>query len=655
MDRYLKTFLAIMMVSMLTIGMLTPAMAVSSKAYSFEDNLEVALPSVAYEQSYVPGEILVKFNPGVSEAKIAAMNSKNGATVTYTSPYAGFKILKIPKTKSVEEMVEIYSKNPNVESTSANYIMHAAMVPNDPGYTAYQWNFYSQYGINVTEAWNTSNGSDVVVAVLDTGVAYEDYAQNPVKRYYLCPDLNETIFVAGYDFVNRDSHPNDDDSHGTHVTGTIAQSTNNGYGFAGVAFGCKIMPVKVLGPRGGTVDQLIDGIRFATDNGADVISMSLGFSPSIYPGPELDAALDYAYNHGVTIVAAAGNDETDKVSYPAAYEKCIAVGATTISGDLAPYSNYGQALDIVAPGGYYYKDDNDVTQGYGIVQVTFNPNTRDTSDFGYWGFTGTSMATPHVSGIAALLISSGITGPDNVREAIQNTTQDINSPGWDLYTGYGIVDAYAALNYFDTDDPVTNEPLVANFEYTTQGLTVTFNDTSISADGITDWSWDFENDGTVDSSEQNITHTYALAGTYTVNLTITEVDSDLASTTQEITVFDQPTVDGTMLSSIELTGDWKKAGKNYFTWAIATVKIVDDSSNTNPLQNAEVRGYWEGNASDSEIGSTDASGYVTFQSDSYKASPGTFTFTIDSVTREGYTYDAENSDEVSATITVTVP
>ncbi|MBN2110127.1 MAG: S8 family serine peptidase [Methanosarcinaceae archaeon] len=246
----LKALITILAVSMLTIGTLTSALAVSPKTDSYEED--------ASEQLYVPGEILVKFNPGVSEAKIRAINSKNGASVTYTSPYAGFKKLNIPKTKSVEEMVQIYSRNPNVEYAVPNAITHAFSLPNDPLYPL-QWslNNSKDYGINIVPAWEISTGDDVVVAVLDTGVAYENYVQNPRKRYYQAPDLANTHFVSGYDFVNGDSHPNDDDSHGTHVTGTIAQSTNNGIGVAGVAYNCFIMPVKVLGPRGGTLDQLV--------------------------------------------------------------------------------------------------------------------------------------------------------------------------------------------------------------------------------------------------------------------------------------------------------------------------------------------------------------------------------------------------------------
>ena len=178
------------------------------------------------------------------------------------------------------------------------------MVPNDPFYK-YQWHLDNPVygGIEAEEAWNTSTGSGVTVAVIDTGVAYENYTEkNRRNKYYRAPDLAVTLFAPGYDFVNKDTHPNDDEGHGTHVTGTIAQSTNNGVGVAGVAHKARIMPIKVLNKNGsGTYADIALGVRFATDNGAKVINMSLGGSAK---ASYLEEALAYAYGKGVTIVAA---------------------------------------------------------------------------------------------------------------------------------------------------------------------------------------------------------------------------------------------------------------------------------------------------------------------------------------------------------------
>ena len=393
-------------------------------------------------EKYVPGEILVKFKPGLSDKEINNINSKHEVSVLYTSPYAGFKTLKVPKTKTVEEMAEIYSKNPNVEYAVPNYLMSATTI--DPLY-GYQWNFNSQYGINVEPAWDISNGEGVVVAVIDTGVKQS------------APDLANTRFVPGYDFVNADTDPTDDNGHGTHVTGTIAQSTNNNEGVAGVAYGCTILPVKVLDSSGsGTLSQLVDGIYYASGknnvNKADVISMSLGFPPYVTATmlAPLFPALDFADSQGIVIVAAAGNDGVSKISYPAAYDKCIAVGATRYDGTRSYYSNYGSALDIMAPGGDMKVDQNKDGYGDGILQNTFDPKT---GIFSYYFYQGTSMATPHVSGVAALLIADGVTGPENVRKAMQSTAKDRGTSGWDSGYGYGIVDAYKALTYQPTPEP----------------------------------------------------------------------------------------------------------------------------------------------------------------------------------------------------------
>jgi serine protease len=338
-------------------------------------------------------------------------------------------------------MVELYSREPDVEYAELNYYACAFFVPNDPYYT-YQWHLYETYaGVNIEPAWDITTGNpDVIVAVLDTGVAYENF-----KGFQQAPDLANTLFVPGYDFVNNDSHPNDDDAHGTHVTGTIAQSTNNGLGAAGIAFHCSIMPVKVLNRRGeAPYATIADGVYFAADNGANIINLSLG-GPA--DSTTLRDAVAYAYNHGVTIICAAGNEyeQGNPVMYPAAYDEyCIAVGATRYDRTRAYYSNTGSYLDLVAPGGDLNVDQNADGYGDGILQQTFGTGPKD---WGYWFYTGTSMAAPHVSGVAALLISAGITDPDAVREALQNTATDSGPAGWDEEYGWGLIDAYAALNY----------------------------------------------------------------------------------------------------------------------------------------------------------------------------------------------------------------
>lgn len=361
-----------------------------------------------------------------------------------------FRVIKVPQG-GVKEKVSEYRGKQEVEYAEPNYLAHSLMVPNDP-YYSYQWHMQNSVygGIKMESAWDTSTGSGVTVAVIDTGVAYENYG-----KYKKAPDLAGTLFAPGYDFVDNDTHPNDDNGHGTHVTGTVAQTTNNSLGVAGIAFNSTIMPVKVLDRNGsGTYANVAAGIYFAADNGAKVINLSLGGSAD---STTLKNAVAYAYGKGVTIVAAAGNDNSSTISYPAAYDDyVIAVGATRYDETLAYYSNYGPSLDIVAPGGDLRVDQNNDGYGDGVLQQTFG---RRVDQFGYYFYQGTSMASPHAAGVAALVIANGVTGPDNVRAALQTTAEDKGASGWDATYGWGLVDATAALAY--VPGPVDNPPTVS--------------------------------------------------------------------------------------------------------------------------------------------------------------------------------------------------
>jgi serine protease len=397
---------------------------------------------ISRRPKWVPNEIIVKFKRGVSNGRIKQVNQRHTTSVLHSSQFARFKKIEVAKGKTAREMVGLYNGEPDVEYAELNYYAYAFFVPNDTYYN-YQWHFNdANAGINIESVWDITTGDpNIIVAVLDTGVAYEDF-----KGFQQAPDLANTRFVPGYDFINSDEHPNDDDGHGTHVTGTLAQSTDNALGTAGIAFDCNIMPVKVLSRRGvGTYTDIADGIYFAANNGADIINMSLG---GVSDSTTLRNAVAYAYNQGVTIICAAGNEylEGNAPAYPAAYDEyCIAVGATRFDRTRAYYSNTGSYLDVVAPGGDLYVDQNGDGYDDGILQQTFGYNPKD---WGYFFYQGTSMAAPHVSGIAALLISTGVTGPDAIREALETTARDLGSAGWDEEYGWGLVDAYAALNYY---------------------------------------------------------------------------------------------------------------------------------------------------------------------------------------------------------------
>jgi len=306
------------------------------------------------QSEYANNEILVKFKP--TAKNIPSIHATLGTMEIPVSMNADFQRLRIPATATVEEMLAAYRANPDVEYAEPNYIYHAFLVPNDP-YYAYQWHMPS---INVGPAWDLSTGAGVLVGVIDTGVGYENYGV-----YGLAPDLVGATFVAGYDFVNNDAHANDDNAHGTHVTGTIRQSTNNGLGVVGVAFNCSIMPIKVLDAGGsGYVSDIAEGITYAADHGCKVINMSLG-------GPTgsttLQSACTYAYNAGVTIICAAGNAGTSTPQYPAAYTPCISVSSVRYDNTKPSYSSYGSTIDICAPGGDVGVDQNG--DGYGDLIV----------------------------------------------------------------------------------------------------------------------------------------------------------------------------------------------------------------------------------------------------------------------------------------------
>lgn len=374
----------------------------------------------------------------------------------------------------VREKIMEYSEREDVEYAEPNYYAYALMVPNDE-YYSYQWHLDNpEYGgINMEKAWDVSTGSGAIVAIVDTGIAYEDYGW----RYKQATDLAQTSFVPGYDFVNDDSHPNDDEGHGTHVAGTVAQSTNNDIGVAGVAFDASLMPVKVLDRNGsGTYADVADGIRFAVDHGAQVINLSLGGSAD---SATLKDAVAYAYDHGVVVVAAAGNDGSEVLSYPAAYDEyVIAVGATQYDESLAPYSTHGPSLDLVAPGGNLNLDQNNDGYADGVLQQTFQ-RVGWRTEWGYYFMQGTSMATPHVAGVSALLIAHGnATTPDEIRSALQETAEDLGAPGRDDIYGYGLIDAYAALNWTSVSNnpPTADDQSVATNEDTPVAITLTASD-----------------------------------------------------------------------------------------------------------------------------------------------------------------------------------
>lgn len=373
--------------------------------------------------AWVPDEIIIKYTPSVSVIQKRIIENKYGLLKKGENNKNGnFVVLKHKEPAAILERLK---KEPGVAYAEQNGYVYMAMPNTNDQYCFYQWNMVK---INMPAAWEISKGTGAIVAVIDTGIKQS------------LADFADTHFMAGYDFVNLDNNPVDDHGHGSHVCGTIAQSTNNNVGVAGIAYGCTIMPVKVLDANGcGTYDKIADGIIYAADNGAHIINLSLGGGAYSIT---LQNAVDYAWGKGCLIVCAAGNSVVSTPIYPAAYTHSFSVAATNYNDRQAAYSNYGVMVDIAAPGGDTVDWDG---CGYpeGILQGTFG-----TSGDGYYFHTGTSMACAHVSGLAALLKSQGPERTNaQIRSIIEVSAVDLGTPGWDTIYGWGRINAYAALTY----------------------------------------------------------------------------------------------------------------------------------------------------------------------------------------------------------------
>jgi serine protease len=367
-------------------------------------------PAIAVEDDAVPGLIEVEYTHPIGEAREVEDDE-------FGSPFRAEYDLEEQVDPAEEESVlaKLRARDDVVWAEPVRKV-DALWLPNDPDFNK-QWHLKAA---GAEKAWDVTRGEGITVAVIDTGIAPVD-------------DLDPKRIVAGWNFVSKKADATDDNGHGTHVAGTIAQSTGNGKGVAGMAPLARLMPIKVLSAGGsGNTHDIAMGIRWAVDHGATVLNLSLGGGGRSL---SMESAVDYAHRKGAIVICAAGNSGSRGVSYPAAYSNSMAVAAVGPQGKPAPYTSYGPQVAIAAPGG-----DKSQGEEAGVLQETLSED--DPHAYAYRWFQGTSMATPHVAGAAALVGSLGISSPDAVRRVLEASA----SRGGDKeHYGAGLLDAAAAV------------------------------------------------------------------------------------------------------------------------------------------------------------------------------------------------------------------
>jgi serine protease len=440
--------------------------------------LFLVVPVAASAADYVPGRLVVGFQPPVASAATQVRNT----TGLQVSPQAGNgsppseQLLRLPPGKTVAAAAATIRRVPGITYAVPDYIARAAgsWYPNDPGrahrrrgWERLQWNFLPSAGVNAPEAWANliadghAGAGAVKVAILDSGVAYRRW-----RQFRESPDFRHIRFMSPCDLVDgrlvhgrcTDPYALDRNGHGTFVTSEVAEATNNGTGLTGLAYRAWIMPVRVLNASGdGDASTVAAGIRYAVQHGARVINLSLQFGEGLTAAdiPNVISALQYANSHQVVVVAAAGNDSSNQVAYPARARTVISVGATTADRCLAYYSDSGQGLDLVAPGGGDDASLQDPNCHPGrnlpnIFQVGFR-RVGHPGSFGIPGYWyGTSMAAPEVSAAAAMVIASGVIGrhpsPASVLSRLEQTATPLDGSAPNSSYGYGLLNIGAATS-----------------------------------------------------------------------------------------------------------------------------------------------------------------------------------------------------------------
>jgi len=366
---------------------------------------------------------LIQFQPNVSIAERDAIIAQMGGVLMRWLPalhVAKVKFMSPVHQQERQSMLNQVANQPAIAAIEADLTVEGVFDTNDPD-TLDPTKSYTPQLLDLSSAWDYATGNrDVVIAVLDSGIAHAH------------PEFADRI-LPGYDIINDDNDPEDDHGHGTHVAGIAAAALNNGIGLAGVCGECSILPVKVLNKNNaGTWSGVSEGLVYAVDHGADIVVLSLGSkTKSII----IEEAINYAIAHNVLIVAAAGNANSTDSFYPAAFDGVLGVGATDKNDEKWILSNYGAQVDVVAPGDGIYSTFNNLATPAG----------------GYAVLSGTSMATPHVAGLAGLLLAQDPTRTAaDLHSLIETTAIDLGQSGYDDKFGYGRIDPLAALQGEDT-------------------------------------------------------------------------------------------------------------------------------------------------------------------------------------------------------------
>lgn len=443
----LRCFSSNLPIAALVVAALFAAPPPAARAQSWLWEVPVGLEPGFHRPGYVPGELLVQFKGAVTAEQRRAAAASEGARIAGDVTPDGLVKVRLAPGQTVADVLDRWNARTDVDYAAPNLYARGFFTPNDTTIAHFDlaWNLRA---VHAYEAWDVVTGSpDVVLAIIDTGMAFEDrvipdyerpFVKPGVTMYRRSPELPGP-FRPGYDFVHDDPYPDDDNGHGTFISTIAAGAANNTAGSAGIAFGITLMPIKVIDYQNDSdMEWIVKGIRYATDQGADIANLSLGFPPvglfrllgykesflAHMFNPLMDA-VNYAQRRGTILVAATGNFGAPEVSLPAGYPGVIAVGATGPDDTRATYSSYGPDVDFMAPGGDFGDVNGDHIQD-GVFVLSIKPfrsagSLANPDSFDVFVQFGTSNAAPHVAGAVALLRSLGMRDQGAIEQTLRAT------------------------------------------------------------------------------------------------------------------------------------------------------------------------------------------------------------------------------------------